>query len=88
MRWILTAAAVLGFLIATTAHSPGWVAFGVFVGLICGLGAALAFIDLQIQGSSRSEYMTPGELDALKASLKPPSPGGNSGPGLPPPTPQ
>jgi hypothetical protein len=88
MRWILTISAVLGFLIALAAHSPGWLAFGVFIGLICGLGAALAFIDLQIQGSSRSEYMTPGELDALKASLKPPPSGGNSGPSLPPPTPQ
>jgi hypothetical protein len=88
MRWILTAAAALGFLIAIAAHSPGWMAFGVFVGLIGGLGAALAFIDLQIQGSSRSEYMSPGELDALKASMKRPSSGANSGPGLPPPAPQ
>ena len=88
MRWILTAAAILGFLIAIAAHSPGWLAFGVFIGLTCGLGAALAFIDLQIQGTSRSEYMTPGELDALKATLKPSSAGGNSERSLPPPTPQ
>jgi len=87
MRWILTAAAVLGLLIAIATHSPGWLAFGIFIGLTCGVGAALAFIDVHIQASSRSEYMTPGELDAIKATLKPP-PSGDSGPGLPPPTPQ
>lgn len=88
MRWILTAATVLGLLIAVAAHSPGWLAFGVFVGLTCGLGAALAFIDLQIQASSRSEYMSPGELDAIKATLKPSPPDANSERSLPPPTPQ
>src|SRR5690242_814880 len=44
MRWILTAAAVLGLLIAIATHSPGWLAFGIFIGLTCGVGAALAFI--------------------------------------------
>lgn len=88
MRWILTAAAVFGFLIAIAAHSPGWLAFGVFLCLGCGITAALAFIDVQIQSTSRSEYITPGELDALKASLKPSPPGTNSGPGLPPPAQQ
>lgn len=88
MRWILTAAAVLGFLMAIAAHSPGWLALGAFLCLGCGVAAALAFIDGRIQATSRSEYMTPGELDALKASMKPPSAGANSGPGLPPPAPQ
>jgi hypothetical protein len=85
MRWTLTAAAVLGFLMAIAAHSPGWLALGVLLCLGCGVSAALAFIDVHIQATSRSEYMTPGELDALKASLKPTSSGTNSGPGLPPP---
>lgn len=88
MRWILTAAAALGFLIAIAAHSPGWLAFGVLIGLVCGLGSALAFIDVQIQATSRSEYMTPGELKALKATLKPAPPDSNSARGLPPPTAQ
>jgi hypothetical protein len=87
MRWILTAAAALGFLIAIGTHSPGWLGFGVFLGLTCGIGAALAFVDRHIQASSRSEYMSPGELDALKATLKPSS-GGDSDRSLPPPTPQ
>ena len=88
MRWILTATALLGFLIAVVSHSPGLLGFGVLVGLFCGLGAAFAFIDLQIQASARSEYMSPGELDAIKAALKPASSDTNSGRGLPPPTPQ
>jgi hypothetical protein len=87
MRWILTALAILGALIAIGTHSPGWMTFGVLLGLICGIGAALAFIDLQIRASSRSEYMSPGELDALKATLKTSSPVADSG-RLPPPDPR
>ncbi|HXS73868.1 MAG TPA: hypothetical protein VN725_07460 [Rhodanobacteraceae bacterium] len=71
MRWILTALTLLGFLIAFAAHSTGAVAFGVTLTFICGIGAALAFVDVQIQSSARSEYMTPGELEALKTTLKP-----------------
>jgi hypothetical protein len=73
MRWTLVVIALLGILIAVVARSPGWVAFGVIVGLVCAIGAALAFIDLQIRASSRPEHMTQGELDALKATLKPPA---------------
>ena len=73
MRWVLTAAALLGILIAVFAHTPGWVAFGVLVGLVCAIGAALAFIDLQIRATSRPEHMTQGELDALKTTLKAPA---------------
>lgn len=79
MRWSLIVVALLGFLLAYFAHSPGLVALGVALGLICGIGAALVFIDQRIRDSSRSEYMTPGELDALKTTLKPP------GTRLPPP---
>jgi hypothetical protein len=87
MRWILTAAAVSGFLIATATHSPGWMAFGVLIGLACGIAAALAFVDLRIRATSRSEYMTPGEVNAIKASLKPSTPAADAG-RLPPPSPQ
>ncbi len=73
MFWGLTAAAAIGILIAIFAHSPGWVAFGVIVGLVCAIGAALMFIDLHIRASSRPEHMTQSELDALKATLKPPA---------------
>ena len=73
MHWGLTVAAVFGILIAIFSHSPGWVAFGVIVGLVCAIGAALAFIDVQIRASSRPEHMTQGELDALKATLKTPA---------------
>jgi hypothetical protein len=71
MPWGLTVAAVVGILIAVFARSPGWVAFGVIVGLVSAIGAALGFIDVQIRASSRPEHMTQGELDALKATLKP-----------------
>jgi hypothetical protein len=87
MRWILTAAAVFGFMIAIAARSPGWMAFGVVLALVGGIGAALAFIDLQIRASSRSEYMSQGELEAVKASLKSTAPAADAG-RLPPPTPQ
>lgn len=88
MRWILTAAAALGLLIAIGAHSPGLLGFGVLLALVCGLGAAFAFIEVQIQASSRAEYMSPGELDALKAAVKTSPSGAESGRSLPPPTPQ
>ena len=73
MPWGLAAAAISGILIAIFAHSPGWVAFGVFIALLCAIGAALAFIDLQIRASSRPEHLTQGELDALRATLKTPA---------------
>ncbi|HET6907436.1 MAG TPA: hypothetical protein VFH52_10850 [Rhodanobacteraceae bacterium] len=88
MRWILTAASALGLLIAIAARSPGLLGFGVLLALVCGLGAAFAFIEVQIQASSRAEYMSPGELDALKATVKASSPGTEPGRSLPPPTPQ
>ncbi|MEO7149043.1 MAG: hypothetical protein ABIY40_03800 [Rhodanobacteraceae bacterium] len=84
MRWTLATIALLGFTIAFASHSAGLVAFGVFVGLVCGIGAALAFVDAQIRASSRPEHMTQGQLDALKATLRPPSPAPNQ---LPPPNP-
>lgn len=74
MRWTLSVIALLCFLLAFAAHSPGLVAFGVIIGLICAIGAAFAFIDLQIRASSRVEHMTQGELDALKATLRTPPP--------------
>ncbi|HEX6613203.1 MAG TPA: hypothetical protein VF022_04980 [Rhodanobacteraceae bacterium] len=77
---------MLGLLIAVGTHSPGWLAFGVVLALCCGIGAAFAFIDVQIQASSRSEYMSPGEIEALKATLKP-RPDADSA-RLPPPTPR
>lgn len=74
MRWTLTAIALLGFAIAFASHSAGWVAFGVILGLACGIGAALAFVDVQIRASSRPEHMTTAQLDALKTALRPPPP--------------
>lgn len=71
MRWTLTTIALLGFAIAFATRSPGWVAFGVIVGLVCGIAAALAFIDLHIRASSRPEHMTDGQLQALRATLRP-----------------
>jgi hypothetical protein len=62
-------------------------AFGVLLGLVCGIVAALAFVDLRIRATSRSEYMTPGEIDAIKASLKPSTPAVDAS-RLPPPSPQ
>ena len=88
MRWTLATAALLGLLLAIFAHSPGVLGFGVMVGLICGVAAAFAFIDAQIQARSRSEYMTPGELEALKATLRRPQDQSGAGGNLPPPTPQ
>lgn len=83
MRWILTAIALLGFLIAFASHSPGLVALGVVIGLFCAIGAALAFIDVQIRATSRPEHMTAGELDALKSTMKPEPPSSENH--LPPP---
>ncbi|MEO6967685.1 MAG: hypothetical protein ABI132_04405 [Rhodanobacteraceae bacterium] len=74
MRWKLIAVALLGFAITFASHSPGLVALGVIVGLICGIGAALAFVDAQIRASSRPEHMTQAQIDALKTTLRlPPS---------------
>ena len=74
MRWILPAASLLGLLIVWRAHSASAAAFGVVLFLGCGIAAALAFVDSRIRDTSRSEYLSQGEIDALKGTLKPRAP--------------
>jgi energy-converting hydrogenase Eha subunit H len=69
MIWLLAFVTALALVVAFTTHSPGLVAFGLFIALIGVIALALIFIDRHMRASSRPEHMTKGELEALKATL-------------------
>lgn len=73
MRWILTALALLGLLIALTTRSPGWMGLGILLLLGGAIAAAFAFAQARIDASSRPEHLSDAEIAALKAALKPPA---------------
>lgn len=72
MIWGLALVAVVAFLLAFASHSPGWMALGLLVGFVCGIGAALMFIDRHVRASSRPEHMTDREIEALRSTLRKP----------------
>lgn len=69
MIWGLAILALLGFVLAIGSHSPGWMALGIAIALICGVAAALLFIDRHLRASSRPEHMTEREIEALRNTL-------------------
>lgn len=69
MIWGLAIAAFLAFVLAFVSHSPGWMGFGIVVGFICGIAAALVFIDRHMRASSRPEHMTEREIAALRGTV-------------------
>lgn len=70
MIWGLTIVALAAFLLAFASHSPGWMGFGIVMGLVCAIAAALMFIDRHMRASSRPEHMTERELEALRGSMR------------------
>lgn len=68
----LAIAALLAFVLAFTSHSPGWMGLGIFVGFVCGIAAALVFIDRHMRASSRPEHMTDREIEALRGTVRKP----------------
>lgn len=81
MIWSFVIVGILAFLLAFASHSPGWMGFGIAVGLICAIAAALIFIDRHVRASSRPEHMTEREIDALRNTVHKP---GDSQRKLPP----
>jgi hypothetical protein len=72
MIWGLALVSLAAFLLAFASHSPGWMLFGILVGFCCGIAAALVFIDRHLRASSRPEYMSERELEALRSTLHKP----------------
>lgn len=70
MIWAFAIAAILAFVLAFASRSPGWMGLGIVVGLICGIAAALMFIDRHVRASSRPEHMTDREIDALRQTMR------------------
>ncbi|TAN01237.1 MAG: hypothetical protein EPN40_02825 [Rhodanobacteraceae bacterium] len=70
MVWGLALAALTAFLLAFASHSPGRMGLGIFIGLACGIAAALVFIDRHVRASSRPEHMTEREIEALRGTLR------------------
>lgn len=70
MIWGLALVSLLAFLLAFASHSPGWMGLGIFIGFICGIAAALVFIDRHLRASSRPEHMTSGEIAAVRNTMR------------------
>jgi xanthine/uracil permease len=61
---------LLAFLLAFASHSPGWMGLGILLGFICGIAAALVFIDRHLRASSRPEHMSEGEVAAVRNAMR------------------
>ncbi|MDE2272329.1 MAG: hypothetical protein KGJ94_10140 [Xanthomonadaceae bacterium] len=72
MVWGLALVSLMAFLLAFASHSPGWMGLGICVGFVCGVAAALVFIDRHVRASSRPEHMTRGEVEALRRTVRKP----------------
>ena len=72
MFWGLALLALIAFLLAFISHSPGWMGFGIFVGFVAAIAAALVFIERHVRASSRPEHMTEREVEALRGTMKKP----------------
>ena len=72
MIWGLALLALVAFMLAFISHSPGWMGFGIFVGFVSAIAAALVFIDRHVRASSRPEHMTDREIDALRKTVRKP----------------
>jgi hypothetical protein len=72
MVWGLSLVSLMAFLFAFASHSPGRMGFGIFVGFMCAIAAALVFIDRHVRASSRPEHMTNGEVEALRRTVRKP----------------
>lgn len=70
MIWGLVIITLLALVVVFTTHSPGLLALALVVALGGATALALLFIDRHVRASSRPEHMTPGELAALKATLR------------------
>lgn len=72
MIWGLALVSLAAFLLAFASHSPGWMGLGIFIGFVCGIGAALVFIERHVRASSRPEHMTEREVEALRNTMRKP----------------
>jgi hypothetical protein len=81
MVWALAIVSLLAFMLAFASHSAGWMGLCIAVGLVCGIAAAVVFIDRHLRASSRPEHMTEGEIQALRNTVRKPE---DSRPRLPP----
>jgi hypothetical protein len=70
MVWGLALISLAAFLLAFASHSPGWMGAGIAVGFVCGIAAALVFIDRHMRASSRPEHMTEREIQALRGTVR------------------
>ena len=68
MRWIWTAVAILGFVIAYTSATPGLLGIGVLVGMIASFAAVMSFAAARIQEGSRPEaaILSPADMAAMR----------------------
>ena len=68
MRWIWTAVAILGFVVAYFAAMPGLLSLGVLVGMIGAFAAVMSFAAARIQEVSRPEaaILSPADLVAMR----------------------
>lgn len=73
MAWVLALISLLAFVLAFVSRSPGWMGLGILVGFVCGIAAALIFIDRHVRASGRPEHMTEREIEALRSTVRKPA---------------
>ena len=72
MLWGLALLALIAFVLAFTSHSPGWMGFGIFVGFVAAIAAALVFIDRHVRASSLPQHSADRGIQALLTTLRNP----------------
>ena len=72
MVWVLVLVSLIAFVSGFASHSPGWMGFGICVGLAAAIAAALLLIERHVRASGRPEHMTEREVEALRGTLKKP----------------
>lgn len=70
MIWGLAIVALVAFMLAFVSHSASWMGLCLAIGLVCGIAAALVFIDRHLRASSRPEHMTDREIAALRDTMR------------------
>ncbi|HET6632623.1 MAG TPA: hypothetical protein VFG73_07950 [Rhodanobacteraceae bacterium] len=77
MRWLLALVALIGYIFAWRADSPGLLGLGLAIGVLFTFAAVLAFAQLRITGSAREETLTTAQMEALKQAVRKPSANGH-----------
>lgn len=86
MRWVWMAIAILGFVVAYQAATPGLLGLGVLVGFVASTICVFSFASQRIQEIARpdAQMMTPAEMAAMRKRAEAQRAAGGAARKLPP----